>query len=138
MVIRETIDLPPEPASTPTARHFVANALVDGDLDERLREVALLLTSEVVTNAVIHARTEIRVSVDVRPSALRIEVSDGYPEMPPAVRQSRDSSGGRGLLMVERLASSWGVDVSSTGKTIWFEMVDTERRKPRRPSKTKL
>ena len=83
-------------------------------------EIAELLTSELVTNAVVHATTEILLRVEANPSLVRVEVSDAGAGL-PAIRTP--DVGGYGLRIVDRLASRWGVDpAGANGKVVWFEL----------------
>jgi anti-sigma regulatory factor (Ser/Thr protein kinase) len=97
---------------------FVAPDLVDA---------AGLLVSELVTNAVVHARTDVTLHVTVRRGVLRIEVTDGSPVVPTPRRPSGLTGTGRGLQLVDRLSDRWGVDKARKGKTIWFELAPTAR-----------
>ena len=82
----------------------------------------LLCLSEVVTNAVLHAGTSIVIVAEQLDGVLRVEVSDGSV-LPPSRREvDQDSPTGRGLILLDELATAWGVDVRSDGKTVWFEM----------------
>lgn len=88
---------------------------------------ALLLTSEVVTNALVHGRGDVLVSVDRDRDVLRVEVSDDDPRHPrvPDGADELDpaAEGGRGMRIVDLLASAWGVrDRSGGGKHVWFEL----------------
>ncbi|GAC1544907.1 MAG: hypothetical protein NVS3B12_33700 [Acidimicrobiales bacterium] len=116
------IVLPPEPASATRARHFVARSLEV--CSPELVEPALLLTTELATNAVLHAATDFRVMVRVSDAGghARVELTDGSPFL-PARRQFSDQAGtGRGLKMVEALSQSWGVESAPPGKTVFFEL----------------
>ena len=69
------LTLPPIPESARQARRFVADVLADARLDDEVLYVATLLTSELVTNGIVHAHTELRVVVDVTERFVRVEVS---------------------------------------------------------------
>ncbi|MET9498910.1 SpoIIE family protein phosphatase [Streptomyces sp. NPDC006552] len=113
--------LPPERRSAPLARHFVRSAL-RGVAQEAV-ETAELLTSELVTNAVLHARTEVEVQVWSHDGHVRVRVSDGRPDRPLVPREARPyAATGRGLTVVEELASSHGAHVGKGRKTVWFEL----------------
>jgi anti-sigma regulatory factor (Ser/Thr protein kinase) len=107
--------------SVAEARAFVravAGRVVDG---EQL-DVVMLLTSELVTNAIIHARTGARLTVRVDDGGVRVEVADAAHRLPVRRTPSVDAVGGRGVQLIDALASRWGVEPSSTGKVVWFEV----------------
>jgi len=103
--------------------------MLRGTCDEALvappiTETALLLVSEVVTNAIVHGAGPPLLSVDVHPSVLRVTVTDDGAGT-PQVQQPGSSlaDGGRGLYLVETLAARWGTNrLVPTGKTVWFEL----------------
>ena len=113
--------LPADPASAARARRFL-DATLRGWQCDHLVEVASLLLSELVANAVLHAGTSILVVARVVDDRLRIEVHDDNPRMPMRKHYSATSATGRGLLLVERLAERWGSDVTPSGKVVWFEL----------------
>ena len=114
------IDMDGATSSIRKARSFVDVTLTAWHLDG-LRERAVLLTSELATNAVLHARTPFRVSV-LLDDDLTVEVTDGSSEMPHVEREPLDGDRGRGLLLVSELASSWGSRREKDGKTVWFSL----------------
>ncbi len=87
-------------------------------------EVAELLTSELVTNALVHTDEGAVLTATVGPRALRVEVRDfagrGRPPRPRAPQEG--STNGRGLVLVESLADDWGVRPCGVGKSVWFEL----------------
>jgi anti-sigma regulatory factor (Ser/Thr protein kinase) len=85
-------------------------------------EVAQLLVSELVTNAVLHAGTYIVVEVRVDDVRVRVAVKDLSAAFPQPRVAADDASGGRGLQLVEALSSSWGWDLTAGGKSVWFEL----------------
>ena len=113
-------DLEPVPASVGQARSLVRETLAG--LDSNAREVALLLTSELVTNAILHARTPVQLGVLVDGDRTLVCVADRLPESPAlsARAHSHDRPGGRGLALVEDLADTWGTTTYTGGKTVWF------------------
>ena len=113
------IDLPAEPGSPGRARRFVCDALDDVATDV---ERAALLVSELVTNAVLHARTELEVVVEVRARLVQVSVRDGSGAKPALRRYDRFAATGRGLHLLETLADRWGVDVEGDEKRVWFEL----------------
>jgi CheY-like chemotaxis protein len=118
-----TKGLPPVTASAGEARRFVDAVLEQWDCRQLLDDVQLLV-SELVTNAVVHARSDAQVAVRLLPDALRIEVVDrGRPHLPaPSVPERADAESGRGLFLVEQLATAWGVEPIDGGKSVWFEV----------------
>ncbi|MDQ0809013.1 PAS domain S-box-containing protein [Streptomyces sp. B3I7] len=112
---------PARPESAARARRFVRDAL-DGAAP-RQTETAELLTGELVTNAVLHARTEVSVEVRRTGGTVRVGVGDGRPDRPPvSQRQHPYTATGWGLALVERLAGRHGVDTAENHKAVWFEL----------------
>ncbi|MGV9254385.1 ATP-binding protein [Streptomyces sp. NPDC003697] len=86
-------------------------------------EVAELLTSELVTNALVHTDDEAVLTATVSSCGLRVEVRDSVARGPrPYAPDAGESTNGRGLLLVQVLADSWGVSAYGTGKSVWFEL----------------
>ena len=85
-------------------------------------EPMLLCLSEVVTNAVLHARTRVHVRVVEIGDLVRVEVADGSPVKPVRRAYVEVSPTGRGLHLLDRLTSGWGIDMTADGKTVWFEI----------------
>lgn len=112
---------PASPATVRLARHFVVRTLAAWDLDD-LGEVASLLTSEIVANAVQHVGEVYRVALELDPDELRVEVFDRSPAMPVGLRPGPEAERGRGLFIVDRLASKWGASEDGTGKRVWFTL----------------
>ncbi|HEX8003446.1 MAG TPA: SpoIIE family protein phosphatase [Mycobacteriales bacterium] len=121
------VPLEARPDSVRHARNAVAAAVDVWSLPE-VAEVAVLLTSELVTNAVRHAAGDLRLRILRRPGGLRVEVHDrDATALPQLVARSPDGSddlaeGGRGLQLVAELASRWGVETLAGGKQVWFEL----------------
>ena len=117
-----TISLPPEPASARACRRFLLDTLDEWDADEFADEAVLLL-SELVTNAVLHAGTEIDVELQFERDILRVEVRDGDPRLPSVRQYSVLSGTGRGLALVAGTAKTWNAEpVPDGGKRVWFEL----------------
>ena len=123
--------LPPNPRSVSVARWLItewcAPWVAAEDLNEDTVEAALLLASEVVTNAVIHGDGMVQVALRrVNGAALRVEVSDNGGGMPLIGAQRADAESGRGMAMVEMLSRRWGTDlaVGPLGKMVWFEVTN--------------
>ncbi|WP_254394735.1 ATP-binding protein [Streptomyces sp. AC512_CC834] len=86
-------------------------------------EVAELLTSELVTNALVHTDDGAVLTATVGPSALRVEVRDYVGRRPaPRAPAAEERTNGRGLVLVESLADDWGVRPCEVGKSVWFEL----------------
>ncbi|HWC37867.1 MAG TPA: ATP-binding protein [Acidimicrobiales bacterium] len=116
-----TIRLTPHPTSARAAREFVAETLLRWGRPEQT-EAAVLLTSELVTNAILHARTQVSVTVHQLDSSLRVYVLDESADRPSRRENPDELSGGRGLKLVEAVATSWGVSPEGQGKAVWFEL----------------
>jgi anti-sigma regulatory factor (Ser/Thr protein kinase) len=114
--------LPPVPESVRTARQYVQRRCLEAQFPPRLCAEAALLTGEVVSNVVCHARTEARVRVNLRGEGLEVEVSDSGDAAAAVVPVQPTTHGGRGLRIVETLAASWGVRRCPRGKTVWFQL----------------
>ncbi|MFE2481646.1 ATP-binding protein, partial [Streptomyces sp. NPDC059389] len=104
------------------ARRFAARALRSWGVEEEL-DVALLVVSELVTNAIAHTQGEVRLDLTLSADRLRIAVNDGSPRSPvkPA-SVDWTATGGRGLLIVEATTASWGSVPLSSGKQVWAEV----------------
>jgi len=114
--------LPPEPASARACRRFLVATLEGWEADQFADEAVLLL-SELVTNAVVHAGTEIQVTITLERDVLRVEVRDDNPRIPRVKHFSMLSGTGRGLALVAGTASSWDVEpLPEGGKKVWFEL----------------
>jgi len=103
------------------ARRFVDSALSEPALAP-VAYTAVLLASELVANAVLHGGAPLEVTVTVEGHRARVEVFDGSPRLPVRRNYSTMSGTGRGLVLVERLATRWGIDPTPTGKVVWFEL----------------
>lgn len=113
--------LPCDASSAGKARRLVRRELASVD-DPDLVDAASLLVSELVTNAILHARTDIALFARVRDGVFRAEVSDANSTLPTQRRPSELAGTGHGLQLIEAIATSWGVLTSGSGKTIWFEL----------------
>jgi anti-sigma regulatory factor (Ser/Thr protein kinase) len=124
--------LKPEPAAVPASRRV----LRDRGLDEDLSHTVGLLTSELVTNAIRHARFAApsdRIVLAARLGAdfVRVEIRDPGPGFDADIRHGHD---GFGLRMVDMLAARWGVDRDGHGCRVWFEVDRRRRRFDRAPA----
>ncbi|HEY1487218.1 MAG TPA: SpoIIE family protein phosphatase [Micromonosporaceae bacterium] len=115
--------LPPDRRAPALARTAVYEALHEIGLIELLDD-ALLLVTELVTNAVLHAGSEIRLNIEADEARITVVVGDGrradLPE--PARVGSPLATSGRGLMLVDRIAHRWGTTHEPEGKLVWFEL----------------
>lgn len=112
------------PESVHAARTFVRIALgVWGAAD--VVEPATLLTSEIVTNAILHAGTAYEVAIELDGPDLLIEVADGSAETPALVEPAVLAECGRGLMLVDGLAERWGAQFEGSHKKVWFRLRST-------------
>jgi GAF domain-containing protein/anti-sigma regulatory factor (Ser/Thr protein kinase) len=115
-----TLRLEPVVQSTPMARHWISAHL--RGIPNDAAECAALLTSELVTNAVLHAATPISVTLHLMTDRIRVDVADGSPIVPSIKDYGTDAATGRGLTLFSTLASAWGVQPVAGGKIVWFEL----------------
>lgn len=80
---------------------------------------AALCISELASNCALHARTDFSVRLLLEQDRVRLEVTDGSPRVPLQRAYATDATTGRGLLLLEECASSWGVEPTADGKTVW-------------------
>jgi anti-sigma regulatory factor (Ser/Thr protein kinase) len=110
-----------ELSSAGEARCFVGQSCRDWAAEDVV-EVAVLLTSELVTNGVVHGHSAVKVEVARSEAALRVAVSDEGAGIPVVVTPSDVDEHGRGLALVRDLSASWGVMAPGVGKTVWFTL----------------
>ncbi|MFJ4953526.1 SpoIIE family protein phosphatase [Streptomyces sp. NPDC088760] len=129
---RAAASFEPVGRSVATARSFVRDTLQGWGFADIVDD-AVVLTSELVTNAVVHAGTHAEVLCLRTEDGVRIEVSDRYPEREVPLQNSAvtmgspDREGGRGLQLCAALATRWGVDYTPTHKNVWFQLNLPER-----------
>ena len=120
----ERMRFPAELQSARAARQFVGTVLEDwgcADLEDSIQ----LLVSELVTNAVIHAHSDVEVALHLRSDRVRVEVVDAAAEYVHRRDAGDEEQSGRGMAMTEALASAWGIDTLVAGKSVWFEIERT-------------
>jgi len=111
------------PADAPrAARQAVAACCSRAGAGTTCCDSAELMTSEVVTNAMLHGSGPVSFGIDCGNLRLRIEVGDDNPLRPMVPREDNTAEGGRGMLIVDALATDWGVQDTPTGKIVWFEV----------------
>jgi anti-sigma regulatory factor (Ser/Thr protein kinase) len=132
---------PQDPASVGDARAFVASAL--SEASDEMRERAVLITSELATNAIIHAHSAFTVTTTMDADQIRVAVTDGGGAVPLVRHPGQTETHGRGLLIASTLSDSWGIDTRSDSTTVWFtlslppasaaELAASSARRPGRP-----
>jgi anti-sigma regulatory factor (Ser/Thr protein kinase) len=109
-------------SSVSASRRRVVQALRDNGWDEDSIGDAALMTTELVTNAVLHARTPYTLTIDIDALVVRVDVRDANPTLPKVGPMPRaDAASGRGLALIARLARRWGCEAVPDGKSVWFE-----------------
>jgi anti-sigma regulatory factor (Ser/Thr protein kinase) len=116
-----TIELASGSQTPRAARAFLRDTLRTWELDG-FGDVTELLADELVCNVVRHVGEPMRLRAVRSSSSIRIEVDDPSTERPVLRSPDPLDERGRGILLVESLATSWGVDMRETGKTVWFEI----------------
>jgi anti-sigma regulatory factor (Ser/Thr protein kinase) len=120
--VQRGVVLPAEPASARAARAFVLAACQEAGTDPATCDSAVLLTSETVTNAIVHGRSEARLHVAAAASSIHIEVGDDNSRHPHRVAPDAGALDGRGLQILNALALRWGVRDQPYGKLVWFDL----------------
>lgn len=110
-----------DPRSSAAARRFVEETLEHWECGPLLDTVNLLV-SELVTNSILHADSPADIAVLLKPEVVRVEVTDRGAGMPGVKAAESVATSGRGMALVEMLSSSWGVEPTPQGKTVWFEV----------------
>ncbi len=113
--------LPPTTDSVPVARRYAREQLGSSAVDV---DTVVLLVSEVVTNAILHARSDVLLTILDRGELARVEVRDSSPLPPRVHRFAIESATGRGLRLLDQLARRWGAEQAGEGhgKVVWFEV----------------
>jgi len=119
-VTAETV-FPAVPESVGSARRFTRAALGRHDVEPRLIDTAMLLVSELATNAIVHAASSVKLRIDVGDD-IRVEVSDEDETPPVAGEAEMEHESGRGLAIVTTLADDWSWSPRSNGKAVWFSL----------------
>jgi anti-sigma regulatory factor (Ser/Thr protein kinase) len=121
------VQLDPVGGAVRKARRVVESVLAAWGEDTAGAQVAVLLTSEVVTNAIVHASPHaidrrVGLSVTGDDELARVEVTDGFGALPLARGPEISRTSGRGIMLLDLLATRWGVTPVGEGKTVWFEV----------------
>ena len=120
-----TLELPVAGSSAPSARRALTTALTGSPFESRSGDAALAI-SELVTNAVLHAREPITVTIWVGDSEVVVRVRDGSPLSPSFSMLDPTAVTGRGLVLVSAVADAFGVDAVEGGKEVWFSLTRTD------------
>ncbi len=125
--LEEHLHLPEQLSSVSRARHFVGDVLRGWNLDA-LVEDAELGTTELVANAVRHARTNLVLTIRVD-GVVTIAIHDGQPELCRSVAADSDymAENGRGVHIVSAIARDWGITTAANGKVVWFNLALPDR-----------
>lgn len=116
-----SLQFEPEPDSASRARDFVCLHLLGGGLPH-LQEDVRLVVSELVTNAITHARTPFTVALERSGTSLLLTVRDLSTGVPVVSEADAMDGGGRGLGIVDLLSGAWGVTTDAVGsKSVWAE-----------------
>jgi DNA-binding NarL/FixJ family response regulator len=118
---RARVSLPSDPRSPARARAFVRSTCRDWQCDS-VADAAALVVSELVTNAVVHARTGSELRLSRVESSLLIGVTDAGGGSPDVFDAQTDDEHGRGLVLISALSTAWGVDGDDDRKTIWAQV----------------
>jgi anti-sigma regulatory factor (Ser/Thr protein kinase) len=118
------MDCRADPLAPRQARAFVATAVKAWGLAD-LVERAELLTSEVVTNAIVHAHNPVRLVVEVQSSSVVVEVQEATAQTQVVVEDEEvaEADHGRGMVLVDALSDRWGWWKADGGKVVWFALL---------------
>jgi len=115
--------LAPELEAIAESRLVIRDALDGWGVDGTLADIVVLLASELVTNALVHARPPVDLTIDWKDPHLRVGVSDGEDRMPHMIEPPGQADGGYGLHVIEQLSHEWGTAQRvGGGKVVWFEV----------------
>jgi anti-sigma regulatory factor (Ser/Thr protein kinase) len=119
-----TMLVPAEPTGPSRVRQWMSTRLREWSVPEPVIGAAILCTSELTTNALLHAGTPAQVHIDLSAERLLVSVADtGTRGSVTRARTDALSSRGRGLGLIEELSDTWGTDPTVRGSTVWFEML---------------
>ena len=121
--VRASLGIPPDPTSARRARRFISDFCNAAELGEDVCQLAALLVSELVTNAVRYGGSRAVLEARLPGGCLRVSVADDNPDLPVVgTEPGLTAESGRGVLLVSTLASRWGVEQLTGGKAVWFEL----------------
>ena len=122
-----TRHLRPRPQAAGEARHLARRTLTSWGFDEAA-DVVLLVVSELVTNAVTHAKSLMRFTLELHGNCVRVSVTDTSASMPEEQAPEPSEEHGRGIQLVDLLSSTWGAQILPDGKLVWAEVPLTASR----------
>ncbi len=117
----DCLEFESNPEMVVAARRFVRERLAVWEALEHI-DAAALVASELVTNAVLHARTAITLRLQMHGGTIRIEVYDENPRLPVVAPCPPDATSGRGLALISATATAWGMENRGDGKVVWAEL----------------
>jgi len=118
----EQVALPVSATSARSGRVFLRRYCHEHLVPAALADDAVLIASELLGNAYLHARSAVRLSVSWQAGTLRVEVADDSAVLPGRVGAGWDATSGRGMLITDALAGRWGARLAGVGKVVWFEV----------------
>lgn len=128
-VVELQAELAAEPAEVGAARRMLRRQLDSWGVSGDAEDVAVLLVSELVTNAILHGEPPLRLVASQRRRRIRVEVHDADATSVGRLRrrhaeleEGTPAANGRGLRLVDALSSRWGSVESEAGKMVWFEV----------------
>lgn len=119
------LEIEPHFAAIAPARRWASDLLMAAGVEGNVLDVMILLVSEVVTNAVAHAVPPVSLIIKVGEERVRVEVRDCARELPIIKHPPPTQPGGRGVALVDMLATDWGVsydEIDGSLKAVWFEV----------------
>ncbi|PRY11168.1 ATP-binding SpoIIE family protein phosphatase [Kineococcus rhizosphaerae] len=114
--------LPADPRSVRDARRLTNRCCNHNGVDDDTTETVVLLTSELVTNAIVHGRSDARLKVVAGPRSVHVEVADDNDRVPVLQTHDDEALSGRGISLLEVAATRWGVEEAPIGKVVWFTL----------------
>jgi anti-sigma regulatory factor (Ser/Thr protein kinase) len=120
--LEASLGIEPDPEAPRRARRFIREFCAAAELDPDVCETAALLTSELVTNAILHGRTRARLTARRPGDRLHVSVQDQNPALPAVGSHDLTAESGRGLAIVAALADDWGIETDNGSKAVWFAL----------------
>lgn len=118
-----SIDLDADVRSASVARGFIRDTLESWGRQD-VEADACLAVSELVTNAVVHAKTTARVRITYEKRVIHLEVVDCSPQQPVVYEAGVEETNHRGMHLVDSISKNWGINPTATGKVVWLDLTD--------------